>query len=40
MPLDIVIPDLLPASDAPEKLRALRLPDAERWLARAKRRLA
>jgi len=35
MPLDIVIPDLLPATDAPEKLRALRLPHVERWLARA-----
>ena len=35
MPLDIVIPDLLPGSDAPEKLRALRLPNVERWLARA-----
>jgi hypothetical protein len=35
MPLDIVIPHLLLPPDAPEKLRALRLPGAERWLARA-----
>lgn len=35
MPLDLVIPDLLPATDAPAKLRALRLPHIERWLARA-----
>jgi hypothetical protein len=35
MPLDIVIPDLLPASDAPPAMRAVRLPHLERWLARA-----
>ncbi len=35
MPLDILIPDLLPEPDAPERLRALRLPNVERWLARA-----
>jgi len=34
MPLDLVIPDLLLPRDAPEALRALRFPDAEKWLAR------
>lgn len=35
MPLDVVVPDLLPAADAPPAQRELRLPALERWLARA-----
>jgi hypothetical protein len=35
MPLDIVVPDLLPAPDAPPAMRSVRLPNLERWLARA-----
>jgi hypothetical protein len=35
MPLDLVVPDLLLPADAPERLRAARLPALERWLARA-----
>jgi len=34
MPLDIVIPDLLPAAGAPPTIRGARLPALERWLAR------
>ncbi len=37
MPLDLVVPDLLLPADAPAALRDLRLPWAERWLARADR---
>ena len=41
MPLDLIVPDLLTPADAPAGMRALRLPWAERWLARAdKQRLA
>jgi hypothetical protein len=35
MPLDLIVPDLLPSADSPEAMRALRLPWIERWLARA-----
>ena len=35
MPLDVVVPDLLPPADAPPAQRELRLPALERWLARA-----
>ena len=35
MPLDLVVPDLIPPADAPPALRAVRLPALERWLARA-----
>ena len=35
MPLDVVVPDLLPPPEAPPALRELRLPALERWLARA-----
>jgi hypothetical protein len=35
MPLDLVVPDLLPPADAPERMRSVRLPSLERWLARA-----
>ena len=35
MPLDLVIPDLLLPEDAPARLREVRLPNAEKWLARA-----
>ena len=35
MPLDVLVPHLLLAADAPPALRALRLPGLERWLARA-----
>lgn len=35
MPLTLLIPDLLPPADAPGKMRALRLPRLEAWLARA-----
>lgn len=35
MPLDLLIPDLLPPHDAPAALRALRLPALEKWLARS-----
>ncbi|HLX25027.1 MAG TPA: hypothetical protein VKR38_16890 [Usitatibacter sp.] len=35
MPLDIVVPDLLPAPDAPPAMRSVRLPNLERWLSRA-----
>jgi hypothetical protein len=35
MPLDLLVPDLLVARDAPGALRGLRLPALERWLARA-----
>lgn len=35
MPLDLIVPDLLPAAAAPEGMRTLRLPWVERWLARA-----
>jgi hypothetical protein len=34
MPLALVVPDLLLPADAPEPLRAARLPRVERWLAR------
>ncbi len=34
MPLDLVVPDLLLAADAPAAMRELRLPWAERWVAR------
>ena len=35
MPLDLVVPDLLLAAGAPGAMRELRLPWAERWIARA-----
>jgi hypothetical protein len=35
MPLDVLVPDLLPPPDAPAGLRAARLPALEKWLARA-----
>ena len=35
MPLDLVVPDLLLPPEAPAAMRELRLPWAERWLARA-----
>ncbi|HEX6635057.1 MAG TPA: hypothetical protein VF038_13885 [Usitatibacter sp.] len=35
MPLDLLVPDLLPPPDAPEALREARLPALERWLVRA-----
>lgn len=35
MTLDLVVPDLLLARDAPESMRNLRLPALERWVARA-----
>jgi hypothetical protein len=35
MPLDLIVPDLLSPADAPEAMRALRLPWTERWVARA-----
>ena len=35
MSLDIVVPDLLPPADATERMRSIRLPSLERWLARA-----
>ena len=38
MPLDVLLPDLLPGPDAPAAMRELRLPHLERWLARADRR--
>lgn len=34
MPLDVLVPDLLLPADAPDALRAARLPALERWLAR------
>lgn len=38
MPLDLLVPDLLLPVEAPEAMRALRLPALERWLARAEMR--
>lgn len=35
MPLDLIVPDLLPGAHAPGEMRALRLPHLEKWLARA-----
>ena len=35
MPLDLLFPDLLLPQDAPAPLLAIRLPELERWLARA-----
>jgi hypothetical protein len=35
MPLDLLLPGLRAARDAPETLRSLRLPSLEKWLARA-----
>lgn len=35
MALTLLVPDLLPPADAPEALCATRLPELERWLARA-----
>ena len=35
MPLDLLVPDLLLPRDAPAAMRALRLPQLEKWLARA-----
>ena len=35
MPLTLLVPDLLPPADAPAPMRALRLPQLEKWLARA-----
>jgi hypothetical protein len=35
MPLDVLVPDLLPPPDAPAGLRATRLAALEKWLARA-----
>jgi hypothetical protein len=34
MPLTLLVPDLLPPADAPDAMRALRLPRLEAWLAR------
>jgi hypothetical protein len=36
MPLTLLIPDLIPPADAPEVMRALRLPALEAWIARAR----
>jgi hypothetical protein len=36
MPLDLLVPGLLPGADAPAALREARLPLAERWLAAAR----
>ena len=38
MPLDLVVPDLLLPPDAPAAMRELRLPWAERWVARGEAR--
>lgn len=38
MPLDLLVPDLLLPVEAPESLRAVRLPALERWLARGEMR--
>jgi hypothetical protein len=35
MPLDLVVADLWPPTDAPAEMRTLRLPSLEKWLARA-----
>ena len=35
MPLTFLVPDLLPPADAPAPMRDLRLPQLEKWLARA-----
>jgi len=35
MPLDLLVPDLLLAADAPAPFRAQRMPGLEKWLARA-----
>ena len=35
MPLDLLVPDLLLPQDAPAAMRSLRLPELEKWLARA-----
>ena len=35
MPLDLLVPDLLPPPDAPPAIRAVRLAAIEKWLARA-----
>lgn len=35
MPLDLLVPDLLPPPDAPAAMRAARLPALEKWLGRA-----
>src|SRR5258706_10329672 len=35
MPLDVLVPGLLPPLDAPPEMRSLRLPALEKWLARA-----
>jgi hypothetical protein len=37
MPLDLLVPDLLPSPDAPPALRDARWPALEKWLARAER---
>jgi len=35
MPLDLLVPDLLLPHDAPAAMRSLRMPELEKWLARA-----
>ena len=35
MPLDVLVPGLIPPQDAPPEVRTLRLPSLEKWLARA-----
>src|SRR5438552_335905 len=37
MPLDVLVPGLIPTIAAPPEMRALRLPSLEKWLARADR---
>ena len=37
MPLDLLVPDLLPPPDAPAAMRDARLPALEKWLGRADR---
>ncbi len=36
VPLTLLVPDLLPPPDAPPALRGVRLPELEKWLARAR----
>src|SRR5262245_32389158 len=35
MPLDLLVPGLIPPIDAPSEMRELRLPALETWIARA-----
>jgi len=37
MPLDLLVPNLLPPADAPPEMKGLRLPALERWLGAARR---